>query len=124
MQIKKKADRSHQQTARMLKQFRKPFDAPAFEHSQLMFAGFAASLPGLPGYLVARGRMETKCTHLGDRPIVFDARTVIGTQRLIRDVHRLERCLVTLRNRSGKTVCIDFNASREAIEAAILKARA
>jgi len=124
MQTKKKAARSRQRTARTLQQFQSPFYAPSFNKSSLMFKGFASSVPGQRGFLVAYGTIETKRTHLGDYAVIFDARTVIGTEGVIRNTDGRKRCTVTLRQSVGQTTRINLNASREVIEAAILKARA
>ena len=124
MQTKKKAARSRQRTARTLQQFHSPFYAPSFNKSSLMFEGFALSVPGQRGFLVAYGTIETKRTHRGDYAVMFDARTVIGTEGVIRNTDGRERCTVTLRNSLEQTTRINLNASREVIEAAILKARA
>ena len=124
MQTKKKAARSRQRTARTLQQFQSPFYAPLFSKSSLMFEGFASSVPGQRGFLAAYGTIETKRTHLGDYAVMFDARTVIGTEGVIRNTDGRERCTVTLRNSLEQTTRINLNASREVIEAAILKARA
>jgi hypothetical protein len=124
MQTKKKAARSRQRTARTLQQFQSPFYAPLFSKSSLMFEGFASSVPGQRGFLVAYGTIETERTHLGDYAVIFDARTVIGTEPVIRNTDGHERCTVTLQNPLGETTRINLNASRYVIEAAILKARA
>jgi hypothetical protein len=124
MQTKKKAARSRQRTARTLKQFQSPFYAPSFNKSSLMFEGFASSVPGQPGFLVAYGTIETNRTHLGDYAVIFDARTVIGTECVIRNTDGHERCTVTLQNSLGETTRINLNASRDVIEAAVLKVRA
>ena len=124
MQTKKKAARSRQRTARTLQQFPSPFYAPLFNKSSLMFEGFASSVPGQRGFLVAYGTIETERTNRGEHAVMFDARTVIGTERVIRNTDGHERCTVTLQNSSGETTRINLNASREVIEAAILKARA
>ena len=124
MHTKKKAARSRQRTARTLQQFQSPFYAPSFNKSSLMFEGFAASVPGQPGFLVAYGTIETKRTHLGDYAVIFDARTVIGTEPVIRNTDGHERCTVTLQNPLGETTRINLNASRDVIEAAVLKVRA
>jgi hypothetical protein len=124
MQIKKKAVRSRQRTARTLQQFQSPFYAPSFTKSSIMAEGFASSVPGQRGFLVAYGTIETKRTHLGDYAVIFDARTVIGTEGVIRNTDGRKRCTVTLRQSVGQTTRINLNASREVIEAAILKARA
>lgn len=124
MQTKKKAARSRQRTARMLQQFQSPFYAPSFNKSSLMFEGFASSVPGQRGFLVAYGTIETKRTHLGDYAVIFDAGTVIGTERVIRNTDGHERCTVTLRNSLEQITRINLDASRDVIEAAVLKARA
>ena len=89
-----------------------------------MFEGFALSVPGQRGFLVAYGTIETKQTHLGDYAVMFDARTVIGTERVIRNADGHERCTVTLQNSLRETTRINLNASRDVIEAAVLKVRA
>ena len=124
MRTKKKAVRSRQRTARTLQQFQSPFYAPLFNKSSLMFEGFASSVPGQRGFLVAYGTIETKRTHRGDYAVMFDARTVIGTEGVIRNTDGRERCTVTLQNPLGEKMRINLNASRDVIEAAVLKARA
>ena len=124
MQIKKKAVRSRQRTARTLKQFQSPFYAPSFTKSPIMAEGFASSVPGQTGFLVAYGTIETERTHRGDYAVIFDARTVIGMERVIRNTDGHERCTVTLRNSLEQTTRINLDASRDVIEAAVLKARA
>jgi hypothetical protein len=124
MQIKKKAVRSRQRTARTLRQSQSPFYAPSFTKSSIMAEGFASSVPGQTGFLVAYGTIETERTHLGDYAVIFDARTVIGTERVVRNTDGHERCTVTLQNSSGETTRINLNASRDVIEAAVLKVRA
>ena len=124
MQTKKKAVRSRQRTARTLQQFQSPFYAPLFNKSSLMFEGFASSVPGQRGFLVAYGTIETERTHLGDFAVIFDVRTVIETEREIRNTDGRERCTITLQNSSGETTRINLHASRDVIEAAVLKARA
>ena len=119
-----KAVRSRQRTARTLKQFHSPFYAPSFDMSPLMFDGFAAMVKGRPGYLVAYGTKETDRTHYGDRAVMFDARTVIGTERVIRNTDGRERCVVILRVSAQRMERIDLDMTRDAVEAAILKARA
>jgi hypothetical protein len=124
MRTKKKAARSRQRTARTLQKFQSPFYAPSINKSSLMFEGFASSVPGPRGFLVAYGTIETKQTHLGDYAVMFDARTVIGTEGVIRNTDGRERCTVTLRNSREQTTRINLDASRDVIEAAVLKARA
>ena len=124
MRTKKKAVRSRQRTARTLKQFQSPFYAPSFDMSPLMSDGFAAMAKGRPGYLVAYGTKETNRTHRGDRAVMFDARTVIGTERVIRHTDGRERCVVILRKSAQRMERIDLDMTRDAVEAAILKARA
>ena len=124
MQTKKKAVRSRQRTARTLQQFQSPFYAPLFNKSSLMFEVFASSVPGQTGFLVAYGTIETERTHRGDYAVIFDARTVIGTEPVIRNTDGHERCTVTLQNPLGETTRINLNASRDVIEAAVLKVRA
>ena len=124
MRTKKKAVRSRQRTARTLKQFHSPFYAPSFDMSPLMFDGFAAMVKGRPGYLVAYGTKETDRTHCGDRALMFDARTVIGTERVIRNTDGRERCIVVLRKSAQRIERIDLHMTRDAVDAAILKARA
>jgi len=124
MQTKKKTVRSRQRTARTLQQFHSPFYAPLFTKSSLMFEGFASSVPGQRGFLVAYGTIETERTHLGDYAVMFDTRTVIGTERVIRNTDGHERCTVTLRNSLEQTTRINLDASRDVIEAAVLKVRA
>jgi hypothetical protein len=124
MQTKKKAARSRQRTARTLQQFQSPFYAPAFNKSSIMAEGFASSVPSQTGFLVAYGTIETERTHRGDYAVIFDARTMIGTERVIRNTDGRERCTVTLQNSSGETTRINLDASRDVIEAAVLKVRA
>ena len=124
MRTKKKAVRSRQRTARTLKQFQPPFYAPSFDMSPLMFDGFAAMAKGRPGYLVAYGTKETNRTHRGDRAVMFDAHTVIGTERVIRNTDGRERCIVILRKSAQRMERIDLDMTRDAVDAAILKARA
>jgi hypothetical protein len=89
-----------------------------------MFDGFAAMVKGRPGYLVAYGTKETDRTHCGDRAVMFDARTVIGTERVIRNTDGRERCVVILRKSAQRIERIDLDMTRDAVEATILKARA
>ena len=124
MRTKKKAVRSRQRTARTLKQFQSPFYAPSFDMSPLMFDGFAAMVKGRPGYLVAYGTKETDRTHCGDRAVMFDARTVIGTERVIRHTDGRERCVVILRKSAHRMERVDLDMTRDTVDAAILKARA
>lgn len=124
MRTKKKAVRSRQRTARTLQQFQSPFYAPAFNKSSIMAEGFASSVPSQTGFLVAYGTIETERTHRGDYAVIFDARTMIGTERVIRNTDGRERCTVTLQNSSGETTRINLDASRDVIEAAVLKVRA
>ena len=124
MRHPKKASRSRQRTDRRFNQFQLAFYAPSFNKSSLMFEGFVSSVPSQPYVLVAYGTIETEPTHPGDYVVMFDSRTVIGTERVIRNTDGHERCTVTLRNSFGETTRINLNSSRDVIEAAVLKARA
>jgi hypothetical protein len=55
---------------------------------------------------------------------MFDAHTVIGTERVIRNTDGRERCIVILRKSAQRMERIDLDMTRDAVEAAILKARA
>ena len=122
MRSKKKASRSHQQTARTLQQFHSTFYAQAFNKSLVTFDEFAASVKGR-GDVLADGAIETKPVRIGDRAVVADARAVIGTERAIRNTGGRERCMVILRTPAQRTECVEFEMTRDSIEASTLKAR-
>jgi hypothetical protein len=49
---------------------------------------------------------------------------VIGTERVIRHTDGRERCVITVRKSAQRIERIDLDMTRDAVEAAILKARA
>ena len=117
MQSKGKASRT-------LRRFLLPAYVPASESSSPLLQGFASSVPGLPWCLVAYGTIESKPTHRGEYPVMFDARTVIAIEEVIRNTDGHRRCVATLRGPARQIVRVAFDMTRDAMEAAALKARA
>lgn len=97
------------------------FYADALGHS--MIEGYGAPARGRPNYVSAFGTIETKVRRPADRPVVFDARAVLGAPaRVVREDGR-ERCVVTIALPNGKTLLIGLDAPCHVIEDAIRKAR-
>ena len=124
MKRRKKAGRPRQRTARATLDSlpgTDPFYADALSYS--MVDGIATVVRGYPHHACAFGTIETKVRGIADRPVVLDARKVLGApERVVREDGR-ERCVVTLALANGRTIRLGLDAPREAVEEAIRKAR-
>jgi hypothetical protein len=97
------------------------FYADPLEHS--MVEGFACVVRGRPHHIGALGTIETKVRGIADRPVVLDARRVIGApERVVRPGGR-ERCVLTIALSNGRSIRIGLDATRERVEDALRKAR-
>lgn len=118
-----KAGRPRERTARtMLESLpgMAAFYADSLAHS--MVEGFAATMRGRPFHVGAFGTVETMVRTQHDRPVVFDARRVIGAPERVVCEDGHERCVVTLRLSGGRTVRIGLDAPREQLEGVLRKA--
>ena len=96
------------------------FYADSLAHS--MVEGFAQAMRGRPFHVGAFGTIETMVRTPHDRPVVFDARRVIGApERVLREDGR-ERCVVTLGLSRGRTARIGLDVPRELLEGVLRKA--
>jgi hypothetical protein len=96
------------------------FYANSLAHS--MVEGFAATMRGRPCHAGAFGTIETMARTTHDRPVVFDARRMIGApERVVREDGR-ERSVVTLRLPGGRTARIKLDVPREQLEGVLRKA--
>ena len=96
------------------------FYADSLAHS--MVEGFALTMRGRPFHAGAFGTIETMARSRHDRPVVFDARRMIGApERVVREDGR-ERCVVTLRLSGGRTKRIGLDVPREQLEGVLRKA--
>jgi hypothetical protein len=96
------------------------FYANSLAHS--MVEGFAATMRGRPFHAGAFGTIETMARTTHDRPVVFDARRMIGApERVVREDGR-ERSVVTLRLPGGRTARIKLDVPREQLEGVLRKA--
>ena len=124
MKRRKKAGRPRQRTARATLDSlpgKAAFYADALSYS--MFDGIATVVRGYPHHACAFGTIEGKVRGTPDRPVVFDARKVLGApERRVREGGR-ERCEVTIALANKRTIRIGLDAPREAVEEAIRKAR-
>ncbi len=124
MRPRNKASRSRQRAAR--KNFESlpgmtAFYADSLAHS--MLEGSISVIRGRTHRIGAFGTIETKVRGIADRPVVLDARQVLGTpERVVRKDGR-ERCVVMLALPNGRTIRLRLDAPREAVEEAIQKAR-
>jgi hypothetical protein len=119
-----KAGRSRQRAAR------KTFEslpgmtavyADSLAHS--MIEGSISVIRGRPNHVGAFGTIETMVRTPHDRPVVVDARKVIGApERILRHDGR-ERCVVTLRCAGGRIACVGLDALCDSVEVALRKAR-
>lgn len=120
MRPRNKASRSRQRAAR--KTFESlpgmtAFYADSLAHS--MIDGSMSLIRGRPQHVGAFGTIETMVRTPHDRPVVFDARRVIGApERILRHDGR-ERCEVTLRCAGGR---VGLDALRDSVEGALRKA--
>jgi hypothetical protein len=118
-----KASRSRQRAAR--KTFESlpgmtAFYADSLAHS--MIEGSMSLIRGRPHHVGAFGTIETMVRTPHDRPVVLDARRVIGApERILRHDGR-ERCEVTLRCAGGRVVRVGLDALRDSVEGALRKA--
>lgn len=123
MDRRNKARRPRQRTAHTLDGIPGlfAFYADSFAHS--MIEGYAAIVRGRPHHLGAFGTIETKVRETADRPVVLDARKVIGApERVVRDDGR-ERCVVTLALTNGRTIRIGLDAPSDRVAEVLRKAR-
>ena len=96
------------------------FYADSLVHS--MLEGYASEVCGRPHFIGAFGTIETKVRGMADRPVVLDARAIIGApRRIVRDGR--ERCEVTLALSGGRTLRIGLDAARSQVEEVLRKAR-
>jgi hypothetical protein len=96
------------------------FYADSLAHS--MLEGYASEVRGRPHFIGAFGTIETKIRGTPDRPVLLDARTIIGApERIVRDGR--ERCEVTLALSDGRTLRIGLDAPRSQVEELLRKAR-
>ena len=119
----KKARRPRQRTARTL-------DAlpglVAFYDDSLKYSmvdGFACVMRGRPHHIGALGTIETKVRGIADRPVVLDARKVLGDPERVVHQDGRERCVLTVALSNGRTIRIGLDAPRERVEDALRKAR-
>ena len=123
MRPRNKASRSRQRAAR--KTFESlpgmtAFYADSLAHS--MIEGSMSLIRGRPHHVGAFGTIETMVGTPHDRPVVFDARRVIGApERILRHDGR-ERCEVTIRCAGGRVVRVGLDALRDSVENALRKA--
>ena len=123
MRPRNKASRSRQRAAR--KTFESlpgmtAFYADSLAHS--MIEGSMSLIRGRPHHVGAFGTIETMVRTPHDRPVVLDARRVIGApERILRHDGR-ERCEVTLRCAGGRVVRVGLDALRDSDEGALRKA--
>ena len=123
MDRRNKARRPRQRTAHTLDGIPGllAFYADSFAHS--MVEGYAAIVRGRPHHLGAFGTIKTKVRETADRPVVLDARKVIGApERVVRDDGR-ERCVVTLALTNGRTIRIGLDAPSDRVAEVLRKAR-
>jgi len=124
MSPRNRARRPAQWTARLLCESLPgmvAFYADSLVHS--MLEGYAAVLRGRPHHVGAFGTIETMVRTLHDRPVVLDARTVIGAPERIVGHNGRERSEVTVALGDGRTVRIGFDVPRDRFEDALRKAR-
>jgi hypothetical protein len=123
MRPRNKASRSRQRAAR--KTFESLPGMTAFyadSLAQSMIEGSVSVIRGRPHHVGAFGTTETMARTPHDRPVVFDARRVIGApERILRHDGR-ERCTVTLRCAGGHVVRVGLDALRDSVEDALRKA--
>ena len=123
MRPRNKASRSRQRAARKTVESqpgKTAFYADSLAHS--MIEGSMSVIRGRPHHVGAFGTIETMVRTPHDRPVVFDARRVIGApERILRHDGR-ERCTVTLRCAGGRVVRVGLDALRDSVEGALWKA--
>ena len=96
------------------------FYSDSLAHS--MIEGSMSVIRGRSHHVGAFGTIETMVRTLHDRPVVVDARKVIGApERILRHDGR-ERSVVTLRCAGGRIVRIGLDAPRDSVEDALRKA--
>ena len=95
--------------------------ADSLAHS--MIDGSISVIRGRPHHVGAFGTIETMVHTPHDRPVLLDARKVIGApERILRHDGR-ERCVVTLRCAGGRLVSVGLDALCDSVEVALRKAR-
>ena len=122
MRPRNKASRSRQRAAR--KTFESlpgmtAFYADSLAHS--MIEGSMSLIRGRPHHVGAFGTIETMVRTPHDRPVVFDARRVIGAPECILRHDGRERCVVTLRC-AGGIVRVGLDALRDSVKDALRNA--
>jgi hypothetical protein len=96
------------------------FYADSLAHS--MVEGSMSVIRGRPHHVGAFGTIETMVRTPNDRPVVVDARRVIGApERILRRDGR-ERCTVMLRCAGGRFVRVGLDALYDSVEDALRKA--
>ena len=122
MRPRNKASRSRQRAAR--KTFESLPGMTAFYADSLaysMIEGSISMIRGRPHHVGAFGTIETMVSTPHDRPVVLDARKVIGApERILRHDGR-ERCEVTLQCAGGRIVRVGLDALRDSVEDALRK---
>ena len=124
MKRRKKAGRPRQRTARATLDSlpgKAALYADALSYS--MFEGFVCVMRGWPHHIGAFGTIETKVRGIADRPVVLDARKVLGAPERVVCQDGRERCEVTIALANKRTIRIGLDAPRETVEEAIRKAR-
>ena len=116
-----KARRPRERTARTMRESLPgmvAFYADSLVHS--MLEGYAAVLRGRPHHVGAFGTIESMARH--DRPVVFDARRVIGAPERVVCEDGRERSVVTIGLPGGRTARIGLDVPRELLEGVLRKA--
>jgi len=118
-----KARRPRERTARTMRESLPgmvAFYADSLVHS--MLEGYAAVLRGRPHHVGAFGTIETMVRTPHDRPVVFDARRVIGAPERVVCEDGRERSVVTIGLPGGRTARIGLDVPRELLEGVLRKA--
>jgi hypothetical protein len=124
MNRRNKARRPRQRTAHTLDGIPGllAFYADSFTHS--MVDGFAQLVRGRPHHIGAFGTIETRVRRCADRPVVLDARAVVGApESVTRDGIDLGRCVVTLALMNGRVIRVGLDAPSDRVAELLRKAK-
>jgi hypothetical protein len=97
------------------------FYADSVAHS--MIEGSISVIRGRPHHVGAFGTIETMAHTPHDRPVVLNARKVIGAPKRILRHDGRERCEVTLQCAGDRLVRVGLDALCDSVEDALRKAR-